>query len=162
MMGTGVHAVDLLRFMLGQEIIEVAAITDGQTESQPLETMSAATLRFDGGALATVCCGRSLPDSINDFTLYGTHGRATGRATRWESRQGRVSIASDTVNHTQTYPSQFLGNFTSQMEQFARAVEEDEIPAATGVDGLRVVEVTLAMIRSAREGRTVKVSAVEI
>ena len=139
-----------------------AIITDGQTESRPLETMAATTLRFDGGTLATICCGRSLPDSINDFTLYGTHGRASGRATLWESRQGRVSIDSDTVNHTQTYPSQFLGNFTSQMEEFARAVEEDREPAATGIDGLRVVEITLAMIRSAREGRTVKISPVDV
>ena len=162
MMGTGVHAVDLLRFLLGQEVVEVSAITDGQTEARPLETMAATTLRFDGGTLATVCCGRSLPDSINDFTLYGTHGRASGRATLWESRQGRVSIDSDALNHTQVYPSQYLGNFTSQMEEFARAVEEDREPAATGIDGLRVVEITLAMIRSAREGRTVKVSPVDV
>ena len=162
MMGTGVHAVDLLRFLLGQEVVEVSAITDGQTEFSPLETMAAATLRFDGGTLATVCCGRSLPDSLNDFTLYGTHGRASGRATLWEAQQGRVSIDSDKLNQTETYPSRFLGNFISQMEEFAQAVEQDENPAATGIDGLRVVEITLAMIRSAREGRTVKVSSVGV
>ncbi len=162
MMGTGVHAVDLLRFLLGQEVVEVSAITDGQTEAQPLETMSAATLRFDGGTLATVCCGRSLPDSLNDFTLYGTHGRASGRATLWEAQQGRVSIDSDALNHTKAYPSRFLGNFTSQMEEFAEAVDEDREPAATGIDGLRVVEITLAMIESAREGKTVKVNHIEV
>ena len=162
MMGTGVHAVDLLRFLLGQEVVEVAAVTDGQTDSHPLETMAAATLRFDGGSLATVCCGRSLPDSLNDFTLYGTHGRATGRATLWEAQQGRVSINSDAVNQTGSYPSRYLGNFTSQMEDFARAVEEDREPAATGIDGLRVVEITLALIESARDGRTVKVGNAEV
>ena len=162
MMGTGVHAVDLLRFLLGQEVIEVSAITDGQTQAQPLETMATATLRFDGGTLATVCCGRSLPDSLNDFTLYGINGRASGRATLWEAQQGRVSIDSGSLNQTQVYPSRFLGNFTSQMEEFAQAVEDGREPAAAGMDGLRVVEITLAMIQSAREGRTVKVNSVEV
>jgi predicted dehydrogenase len=31
MMGTGVHVMDLLHFVLGQEVTEVAALTDGQT-----------------------------------------------------------------------------------------------------------------------------------
>ena len=162
MMGTGVHAVDLLRFLLGQEVVEVSAITDGQNDNQPLETMAATTLRFDRGALATVCCGRSLPDSRNDFTLYGTLGRATGRATLWEAQQGRVSINSDTANLTRSYSSQYLGNFTSQIEEFAQAIEEDRDPAATGIDGLRVAEITLAMIDSAREGRSIKISPAQI
>jgi hypothetical protein len=34
-------------------------------------------------------------------------------------------------------------------------------PAATGLDGLRVVEVTLAMIESARTRRSVKIERVE-
>ena len=29
MMGTGVHVVDLLRFLLGQDVVEVAALADG-------------------------------------------------------------------------------------------------------------------------------------
>ena len=41
-------------------------------------------------------------------------------------------------------------------------MEQDREPAATGIDGLRVVEITLAMIQSAREGRTVKVNQVEV
>jgi len=157
-MGTGVHAVDLLRFLLGQEVTEVAAITDGQRQDQPLETVAALNLRFDRGTIATICCGRVLPDSKNDFILYGTDGRITGTTTLWEAQQGRVEMVSDSVNLSQTYPSDFLGNFVAQMEDFGRAVQEDRDPSATGLDGLRVVEITLAALRSAREGRAVKVT----
>ena len=157
MMGTGVHAIDLLRFLTGQEVTEVASITDGQRPDQPLETVAALTLRFDQGTIATVYCGRILPDSRNDFTLYGIRGRITGRATLWEAQQGRLDLVSDTANATQVFPGDYLGNFVAQMEDFAEAVEEDREPAATGVDGLRVVEVTLAAMESAREGRTVKI-----
>ena len=98
----------------------------------------------------------------NDFAVYGLNGRITSRATIWESQQGKVEVTSDTVNRTEVYAGAYLGNFIAQMEDFHRAIEEDREPAATGMDGLRVVEVTLAMIRSAREGRTVKIEPVTV
>ena len=162
MMGTGVHVVDLLRFMLGREVIQVAALTDGQTEERPLEQMATLALRFDGGTLATVVCGRLLPDTRNDFAIYGINGRITGQTTLWESRQGRVEVVSETVNQAEEYPDNYLGNFVAQMEDFQQAVAQDREPAATGLDGLRVVETTLAMIESARTGRAVRVEPVEV
>ena len=162
MMGTGVHVVDLLRFLLGQEVTEVAAITDGQTKSQPLEQLAAMSLRFSGGTLGTVCCGRVLPDSRNDFDIYGSDGRVGSRATLWEARQGQVEIVSETVNETLDCPEEYLGNFVAEIQDFRRAVEADEEPAASGMDGLRVVEVTLAMVESARSGRTVSIDPVTV
>ena len=157
LMGTGVHVIDLLRFMLGQEITEVTALTDGQTAARPLEQMATIALRFAGGALATVICGRLLPDSRNDFALYGVHGRITGRATIWEAQQGRVEVATDTVNRTAVCPGDYLGNFRAMLADFQQAVAENREPAANGQDGLQVVAATLAIIESARDGRAVKV-----
>jgi 1,5-anhydro-D-fructose reductase (1,5-anhydro-D-mannitol-forming) len=162
MMGTGVHVVDLLRFLLDQEITHVAAITDGQSEEQPLEQLASLSLRFSNGAIGTVCCGRVLPDSRNDFNIYGSHGRITGVATLWEARQGRVDVASETVNRTQVTPADFLGNYVAEIEDFHRAIEEDREPAASGVDGLRAVEVTLAMVEAAWTGRTVSIDPVRV
>ena len=157
-MGTGVHAIDLLRFLLGQEVTEVTALTNGQTPEQPLETIAALSLRFSSGCIATVFCGRTLPDSRNDFVLYGVNGRITGRATLWEAQQGKLEMVSDSTSYTEVYPADYLGNFTALIEDFGRAVAEDREPAATGLDGLRVVEITLAALESAREGRTVKLT----
>ena len=49
----------------------------------------------------------------------------------------------------------------AEIEDFQRAVATGRQPAATGLDGLRVVEVTLAMIESARTRRSVKIERVE-
>ena len=49
-----------------------------------------------------------------------------------------------------------------QYPGFHQAIQEDREPVATGMDGLRVVQVTLAMIQSAREGRTVKIEPVDV
>lgn len=123
--------------------------------------MLALSLRFDGGATATTCCGRLLPDSRNDFTVYGSHGRITGVATLWEARQGRLEVVSETVNEVAVYLYDYLANFVAELVDFHRAIEEDREPVATGIDGLRMVQVALAMIQSAKEGRTVKIAPVQ-
>ena len=161
MMGTGVHVMDLLRFVLGQDIVEVAAITDGQTAERPLEQIAALSLRFSSGTLGTLVCGRLLPDTRNDLAVYGINGRFTSRETVWEAQKGDIEVVSDTVNRAESYPENQLGNFIAQTEDFQQAVAEDREPAATGVDGLRIVETTLAAIESARTGRIVKIEGVK-
>jgi 1,5-anhydro-D-fructose reductase (1,5-anhydro-D-mannitol-forming) len=162
MMGTGVHVVDALRFVLDQEVLEVAAISDGQTPARPLEQLLAMVLRFDRGTIATLCCGRRLPDSRNDLVLYGSLGRLIGSDALWEGRQGTFEVVSETVHTTESYPSQPLANFIDELDDFHRAIREDREPAATGLDGLRVVQVTLAMIASAREQRTVRIEPLTV
>ena len=41
-------------------------------------------------------------------------------------------------------------------EAFNRAIQRDEEPVASGVDGLKIVQVTVAMIEPASTGRTIK------
>jgi 1,5-anhydro-D-fructose reductase (1,5-anhydro-D-mannitol-forming) len=157
MMGTGVHVVDALRFVLDQEVIEVTAISDGQTPAQPLEQLLVMALRFDRGAIATICCGRRLPDSRNDLVLYGSLGRLIGSDALWEGRQGTFDVVSETMHTREVYQPQPLANFIDELDDFHRAIREDREPAATGLDGLRVVQVTLAMIASARDKRTMQI-----
>jgi 1,5-anhydro-D-fructose reductase (1,5-anhydro-D-mannitol-forming) len=161
MMGTGVHSVDLLRFVLGAEVDEITAVTDGQTAARPLEQLACLTLRFGNGTLGQVVASRLLPDSRNDFRVYGITGLIAGHHSMWEARTGRFEITSDTVNETADYPEALLPNYVAEIEDFQRAVATGVQPAATGLDGLRVVEVTLAMIESARTRRSVKIERVE-
>jgi 1,5-anhydro-D-fructose reductase (1,5-anhydro-D-mannitol-forming) len=162
MMGTGVHVVDALRFVLDQEVIEVAAISDGQTPARPLEQLLAMAMRFDRGTISTVCCGRRLPDSRNDLVLYGSRGRLIGSDALWERRQGTFDVVSETVHTTEAYPPQPLANFIAEVDDFHRAVREDREPAASGLDGLRVVQITLAMIASARDQRTIRIEPLTV
>ena len=162
MMGTGVHAVDLLQFLLGQQIVEVAAITDGNTSQQPLEQAATFCVRFDGGTIGTVCCGRRMPDSKNDAVVYGSKGRIVMADSLWESLQGTLEVVSDTLNTTHSYPIDEKGLFRLQIEAFNAAVEQGTEPIATGLDGLRVVQVTSAVIESASTGKTVKIEPISV
>lgn len=162
MMGTGIHVVDILRFLLQREVTDVAAISDGQTPAQPLEQVLALSLRFEGGVVATVCCGRRLPDSRNDFDIYGSHGRISGIGTLWEGRQGRLEVVSETENKSDVYDDDRFANYVDELQDFQNAIADNRPPAATGLDGLRVVQVTLAMIEAARQRRTVRVQALTV
>ena len=157
LMGLGVHVFDLFRFLLEEEIVEVTALTDGQTARQPLEHIAAISLRMSSGAIASVLCGRMLPDTQNDFAVYGSDGRITGKETIWEARLGRAEMVSATQNRAETYEYDYLANFVDELEDFEKAVEEDREPRATGLDGFKATQVTEAAIESARTGCVVSV-----
>ena len=66
------------------------------------------------------------------------------------------------MHKTDTYSPQPLANFINELDDFHRAIREDHDPAATGLDGLRVVQVTLAMIASARDKRTIRIEPLAV
>ena len=161
MIGSGIHSLDDLHFILGQTVTELAAITDGQTAATPLESLAAMCLRFDGGAVATLCCSSRVPDFKNDVTIYGTDGRIVLTESR-PTFAGSLEVSSETVNSTESYGPDPLALFTWQTEAFNRAIQRDEDPLASGIDGLKAVQVTVAMIESASTGRTVKLEPLPV
>ncbi len=52
--------------------------------------------------------------------------------------------------------------YTRQVEAFNHAIQHDEEPIASGLDGLHVVQATMAMIESASTGRTVKIEPLSV
>ena len=157
LVGLGVHVFDLFRFLLREEVLEVLAMTDGQTTRQPLEHIATIALRMSSGTIAQVMCGRMLPDTQNDLALYGSDGRFATRETIWESRLGRAEVVSATVNDSETYEYDYLANFVAELNDFRLALESDRDPSATGEDGLKATQITSAAIESAKTGKVVKV-----
>ena len=160
LVGLGVHVFDLMRFLLREEMVEVVAMTDGQTDHQPLEHIATIALRMSSGTIAQVMCGRMLPDTQNDLALYGSDGRIATKETIWEARLGRAEVVSATVNQSESYEYDYLANFVAELEDFHDALKHDRSPSATGEDGLRAARITAAAIESAKTGRAVKITPV--
>ncbi len=156
MLTIGVHAIDDLQFLLGQVVVEIAAITDGQTSERPLEDLATMCLRFDGGTIGTMCCGMRLPEFQNDVALYGSEGKVMLSDASWPRLQGELRVSSETVNTTVAYEPDIVYLVKRNIEDFQRAVAEDREPAASGPHGLKLVQLTEGMIESAKTGRTVK------
>ena len=135
LMGTGVHVIDLLHYLMGQTIVEVSALTDGQTDQRPLEQAAAIAVRFEDGTIGTVCCGRRVPDTENDAMVYGSEGRVALRGTLWEAMTGELHVESETVNLSESYQHDLLTLYRLQTESFNRAIRNDAPFQASGEDG---------------------------
>jgi 1,5-anhydro-D-fructose reductase (1,5-anhydro-D-mannitol-forming) len=162
LMGTGVHVMDLLQYLMDQPIVEVAALTDGQTSENPLEQAGVVSIRFEDGTLGSIVCGRRVPDTENDAMIYGSDGRIALRGTLWEALTGSFDVVSETVNASETYEENLLTLYKLQTEAFNRAIQNDETFHSSGEDGLSVVELTTAIIESARTGRAVRVERASV
>ena len=69
----------------------------------------------------------------------------TKRAALWEARQGALEVFIETVHKAAVCPLQPLANFIDEAVDFQHPIRDNREPAATGLDGLRVVQLTLAM-----------------
>ena len=85
----GVHAYDLLRYLLGAEVTEATAVVDVE-EGWDVDTMALALLRFDNGALAYVNANQSVPNSQSDLSIYGTEGTVLGRGITRPNLSGQL------------------------------------------------------------------------
>jgi predicted dehydrogenase len=74
----------------------------------------------------------------------------------WPRLQGELRGSSETVNPTVAYAPDFVYLVTKNIEDFQRAIAEDREPAASGAHGLKLVQLTEAMVESAKTGRTIK------
>ena len=152
--GTGIHAIDLLRFVLGDEVESVSAFTDGaRSPVSPLESRALALLSFRGGTLATVRCARGVHAPENDLYVQGVSGSLTAHRTIDEMTRGRLEVSGADSPISGVPAGSDM--YALQARAFAEAVERGDEPDASGEDGLRLVEIATALYESARTGRTV-------
>ena len=119
-------------------------------------------LRFDQGTIGTICCGLRLPEFQNDVAIYGSHGKVVLSNASWPRLDGELRVSSETVSTTVAYEPDAVALAIWKIEDFNRAVREDRDPASSGVDGLKVVQVTEGMVESAKTGRTVKLDPLPV
>jgi predicted dehydrogenase len=61
-----------------------------------------------------------------------------------------------------SYQQDTLALYKRQVEAFNEAIQRDTEPLASGLDGLRVVQATVAMVESASTGRAVKIESLSV
>jgi 1,5-anhydro-D-fructose reductase (1,5-anhydro-D-mannitol-forming) len=154
--GLGVHLFDLLPWLLGQRIVEVSAFSDGPTATRPVEFLTQAMLRFDGGAYGHVVCSRRLPHAANSLVVYGDKARLDGVRTIGVDAEGHLEsvLAAETTRYEPT----LTDLYTLEIEAFARALQGADEVGASPADGVRSVAVTEAAAESARTGRSVRLA----
>lgn len=151
----GVHLMDFARFLSGLEPTAVTMMSDGQRADRPLEEKAVLTLRFGEGVFATLILARHAAGTQNGFAVYGTAGTVQATGTIGPNPTGTLSLVTGSADTEVSYHAK--GPYQAEIEAFNRSIVNGTTPSASGLDGLRVVRITEAAIKSAWEGRTVEI-----
>ena len=148
-MSIGVHIYDILRYLLASEIDTVSAFFD--TPRNVMETTNFSMFRFASGVIAQVSVHEITPYPHNDFVVYGSRGRIVGRGLTRSRAGGEMHVTgADGTTRVKEYAA--INAHEACVVDFSKALLEDRAPSASGIDGLRSVQLTVAMAKSAWDG----------
>jgi 1,5-anhydro-D-fructose reductase (1,5-anhydro-D-mannitol-forming) len=148
-----VHIYDLLRYLLGAEVVEVAAMFETGRDGG-LERLPMVLLRFSNGAMAYANGNQVTFAPLNDIVIHGTRGRIDGRGITRPGQEGEMRVVTSDGETSRAYSTGDA--YQRTVAAFSAALEEGREPSASGLDGLRSVQLTDAIARSAREGLAVE------
>lgn len=164
LMNQCIHGIDLLRWMLGDEIDEVYGVTRQQFHHYlEAEDLGMAVVKFKNGAVATIEGSTNVYPHNLEETLYlfgekGTvklGGKSTNNIDVWEFSDENESDFQNKGLKEAT--SNVYGNgHTSLFADMIEAIRENRPPYVDAYAGKRALELVLAIYASSAEQRSVK------
>jgi 1,5-anhydro-D-fructose reductase (1,5-anhydro-D-mannitol-forming) len=151
-----VHDADTLRFVLGEEPVSVAAITqEGGMGAPGIEDGVMGVVRFASGALAQFHDAFTTGFATTGFEVHGSDGSliATNCMTQRPVGEVRLRTAKGEENLRLDHENLYLRGIRA----FHDAIAGKGAPAATGEDGIRSMALALAALKAAKSGRETKV-----
>ena len=170
MMDMGVHCIDLIRYVTGQNVRQVAAMHDTLTFHYDVEDSSTLIMRLENGALATVQSNFNIPDEASLWRLefFGTRGRLAGNGVIGQVDGGSVDALfledvggydagqSHESRAAKTHLDVEFGNaYAREVESFCLSILNDaplEVPAEEAVIAQKIIE---AAYQSNDEGKLI-------
>lgn len=144
----GVHMVDTLRFLFGEEVDEVHGIMDKMVIQAEIDDFAMATMRFHNGGYGTVTSIFTVPKTTY-VNVYGTEmnifsGDNTGLIIQYKGSDKVEHVDVDEKNPVQL-----------ELEDFAKSIRENRKPEVDGYEGMKNVAVLEAIIESSKKGAPV-------
>ena len=146
----GVHCIDALRFVLGEEVRSVRTLARSDEHSGSLDAVASLQLEMTGGGFANATVSaRALYRSMVEVTgsegvLIVENALTVDRPVQMVMRRAGEMVETVTVDNADGY--------TRMLDSFALALGGQEDFAATGEDGVRNMRVLDAAYKSWRSG----------
>ena len=164
LMNQCIHGIDLLRWMMGDEVVEVYGATRQQFHDYlEAEDVGVAGVKFKNGAIGTIegttnVYPQNLEETLYIFGENGTvkvGGKSTNTIDVWDFKD---ETAEDEKNKgLEEETSNVYGNgHTSLFADVIEAINDDRAPYVDGVAGRNALEMVLAIYKSQKEGVPVK------
>ncbi|OMH29433.1 Gfo/Idh/MocA family protein [Motiliproteus sp. MSK22-1] len=155
-----VHDADTVRYLLGEDPVDVMAYAQNGGMASGLEDGSMTIMRMPNGALVQSHESFVVPHAGTGLEVHGTKGSIFARGVMTQKPVGEVEVVTDQgrrfldIDHHNLY--------VHSLAKFATAIEDGGEAAVTGVDGIKSLAVALAVSKSAAEGRRVEVNYPDI
>jgi predicted dehydrogenase len=151
LLGTGIHAVDMLRW-LGGEVEEAFGYSNHMAyEEFPDDDFTIALYRLSSGAIgrAVVAYGAILPPGAGSMgiTVYGSEGTVM---------DGKLFTEGDGGREWRELPlPELKDSFWAEIDHFVECLESDTTPIVDVREGARNVAACLAAVEAAKTGQPV-------
>ena len=170
LMNQCIHGIDLLRWMMGDEVDEVYGTTKQQFHDYlECEDVGTAIVKFKNGAVATIegttnVYPKNLEETLYLFGEKGTvkiGGTSTNNIDVWDfADEGEADQQNKGLKEA---TSNVYGNgHTSLFADVMDAIENDRKPYIDAVAGRNALEMVLAVYQSAATGKPVKLPLVDV
>lgn len=164
LMNQCIHGIDLLRWMMGDEIEEIYGVTRQRFHDYlEAEDVGLAVVKFKNGAIGTIegttnVYPKNLEETLYIFGEKGTvkiGGTSTNNIDVWDFEDETDMDAKNKGLQEQT--SNVYGNgHTSLFADMIDAIQSDREPYVDAVAGRNALEVVLAIYKSQKEGEAVR------
>lgn len=164
LMNQCIHDIDLLRWMMGDDIISVVGMTDRMKHDYiEAEDLGIALIHFKNGAYGIVEGTTNVYPHNLEETLYLFGEKGTVKAGGTSVNVIEEWIFSDMLDDPETVKRQFHENppnvygygHTPLYEDVIMAIRQDRSPYVDAEAGRRALELILAIYKSAAEGKVV-------
>jgi 1,5-anhydro-D-fructose reductase (1,5-anhydro-D-mannitol-forming) len=155
-----VHGADAIRYILGQEAVEVCAMgRSSASMAGEVNDSIMSTFRFDGGALASLYADFNAPQGRTRVEIHGSEASMFGLDVLGKTPdfRGRVTLRQGDRDEEIAVESQ-ESRYLLGINRFNNAILGHGAPACTGLDGLRSLAMILAAESAAASAKTVPVS----
>ena len=163
LMNQCIHGIDLLRWMMGSEVVSVYGQTRRQLHNYlEAEDLGMAVVTFKNGAVATIegttnVYPQNLEETLYVFGEFGTvklGGKSTNNIDVWDFAD--ETDADKENKGLEEAASNVYGNgHTSLFADVVDAIEHDRQPYVDARAGRDALEMVLAIYKSAAEGKAV-------
>lgn len=164
LMNQCIHDIDLLRWMMGDEVTEVVAMTDRLTHDYiEAEDFGIALIRFANGSYGVVegttsVYPRNLEETLYIFGEKGTvkaGGEAVNIIEEWRFSDYLDEPETIKREYSEQPPNVYGFGHTKLYADVIEAIVEDRVPYVDARAGKRALELVLGIYQAAATGRSV-------
>lgn len=158
----GDHAYDTLAYLVGQEIVSVAALSDATQNSPPNERVASMLLKLSGGTIGYAAASFVTPFARRPFEIHGTSGTIiiensyTYLTGAGDQPTPTLTLVNEAGTAVRRFPA--TDSFRLEIEQFNRAIVGRGEPMTPAEEGLRALAIGEALYAAIKSGERRKVA----